>query len=359
MLIKRNTGLSILFVTLLTSLATMVQAVETKAVGPNDPRLQYVGRFTSDFTSSWTGSTVRCHFEGTYIAAKLITSSKKISYAVIVDGKPTKTIMVTPESSYYVLAENLAAGEHTVELFRRCEAYFGTVRFEGFEVDKTAKLLPVTVAKRKLMVIGDSITCAYGSEATDKAQGNTAENENGYMSYAAITARHVEADIMMVCWSGRGMYRNRGINDKPGYETMPVLFDRIIPQDKNSTWKRDSYKPDVVIINLGTNDLFRGKDQKPALTMDHYLGAYRQMVAKLKANYPGVQIFACIGPMAQQPISDWLTAYQSEDDAVHTVIFPGYNGVQEDIGGHWHPSNIKMVKMADQLTGEIKTVMKW
>ncbi len=359
MLIKRNTGLSILFVTLLTSLATMVQAVETQAISPNDPNLQYVGRFTSDFKSSWTGSTVRCHFDGTFIAAKLLTHNKKIAYAVIVDGKPTKTIMVTPKSSYYVLAENLPAGQHTVELFRRCEAYFGIVRFEGFEVNKTAKLLPVTVAKRKVMVIGDSITCAYGSEATDKSQGNTAENENGYMSYAAITARNVEADIMMVCWSGRGMYRNRGINDKPGVETMPVLFDRIIPQDKNSKWDIDSYKPDVVIINLGTNDLYRGKDQKPALTQENYLGAYRDMVAKLKTTYPGVQVFACIGPMAQKPVSDWLTEYQNEDEAVHAVIFPGYNGVNEDIGGHWHPSNSKMIKMADQLTGEIKKVMKW
>jgi lysophospholipase L1-like esterase len=268
-------------------------------------------------------------------------------------------IIATPDSDSYVLAENLDAGEHTVELFRRCEAYFGVARFAGFELSEGAKLLPVPVAKRKVLVLGDSITCAYGSEEPDKSKGNTAENENGYMSYAAITARNVDADIMMVCWSGRGMYRNRNLEHNPGQDTMPVLFNRIIPQEANSTWDTNSYKPQVVIINLGTNDLYRGKDQKPELTKENYLGAYRQTVAKLKAAYPGVQIFACIGPMAHKPVSDWLTEYQAEDSDVHAVIFPGYQDHPEDIGGHWHPANSKMVKMADQLTAEIKKVMKW
>ncbi|MFG0250238.1 MAG: SGNH/GDSL hydrolase family protein [Phycisphaeraceae bacterium JB051] len=359
MLTRRPLHTLILLLMFLTCMSVPTQAAQMLWVSPENPKLQYVGRFSSDYTSSWTGSTVRCRFVGTSIAAKLITQSKKISYQVIVDGKPTKMIMVTPQADTYILAENLPAGEHTVELFRRCEAYFGAARLGGFELSEGAKLLTVPVAKRKVMVIGDSITCAYGSEEPNRSKGNTAENENGYMSYAAITARNLDADIMMVCWSCRGMYRNRNLEHKPGQETMPVLFDRIIPQDKNSKWDINSYKPQVVIINLGTNDLYRGKEQKPALTQENYLGAYRQIVAKLKANYPGVQIFACIGPMAHKPVSDWLTEYQSEDEAIHTVIFPGYNGVNEDIGGHWHPANSKMIKMADQLTGDIKTVLKW
>tara|TARA_Y100000589_G_scaffold263747_2_gene254281 strand:- start:1228 stop:2268 length:1041 start_codon:yes stop_codon:yes gene_type:complete len=344
---------------LLLSICSATVWAESVVVLPDDAHIQYVGRFTADKTFGWTGSNIRCRFVGTSITAKLTTKSKKIALQVIVDGEPTHVIFVTPNESTYNLAQNLSPGEHQVELFQRTEAYFGQTTFNGFELSEGAKLLPIPQAKRKLMVLGDSITCAYGSEESDRSKGNTAENENGYMSYAAITARQVDADIMMICWSGRGMYRNRGINDVPGQGTIPVLFDRVLPLNDKQTWEMASYVPDVVIINLGTNDLYRGKDQKPELTKENFVGAYRKTVDRLKAAYPKVQIFACIGPMAQQPISDWLADLASEDDAIHAVTFPGYNGVNEDIGGHWHPANSKMQKMADQLTGEIKSIMKW
>jgi hypothetical protein len=163
---------------------------------------------------------------------------------------------------------------------------------------------------------------------------------------------------MMICWSGRGIYRNRNMkNDREN--TIPVLFDQVLPLKAQPVWDMNSYKPDVVVINLGTNDLHRGKEEKSALTQEEYLGAYRQMIKKLKDAYPEVQIFACIGPMAQKPITEWLPVLDREYDYVHFVDFPGYGDAQEDIGGHWHPANSKHQKMADQLAGEIRKVMKW
>lgn len=289
-------------------LAMLVGSAHALTVAPDNSNLQYVGRFTNNKMFEWTGSSIRCRFENSpTIKAKLITSSKMITFQVIVDDKPTKVIYAVKDQPDYVVAENLTPGEHTVELFQRTEAYFGITQFGGLELADGAKLLPLPVAKRRLMVLGDSITCAYGSEAPNRNTGNTAENENGYMSYAAIAARELDADIMMICWSGRGIYRNRGINDKPGEETIPAMFDRILPRSKKADWKTSSYVPDVVVINLGTNDLYRGKEkQKPALTEENYLGAYRQMIARLRSAYPKVQIVACIGPMALAPITNWL-----------------------------------------------------
>lgn len=353
----RRLSMSVLLIILTATFSVMAESLSVPA---NDEHIQYVGRFSSDYTFSWTGSQIRCRFVGTSITAKLTTGSKKIAMQVIVDGTPTKVVFVTPEEKSYVLAENLKPGEHTVELFQRTEAYFGQTRFHGFELSDNAKLLPVPVAKRRVMVLGDSITCAYGSEETDRNKGNTPENQNGYMSYAAITARQVDADIMMICWSGKGMYRNRGLNDVAEQNTIPVLFDRVVPQRETPTWDMASYVPDVVIINLGTNDLYRGPNkEKSELTKDEYFSAYKKMIAKLRSAYPKVEIFACIGPMALKPISEWLPELDSEFEYVHAVAFPGYGDVQEDIGGHWHPANSKMQKMADQLTGEIKKVMKW
>ena len=353
---KHRSQMSILLLILITSLTANAQ---TFSVASDDAHIQYVGRFTDDHTFGWTGSSIRCRFVGTTISAKLVTKQKKIALQVIVDGVPTSVLYVTPDQSNYVLAENLTPGEHQVELFQRTEAYFGQTTFMGFELSQGAKLLPIPQAKRKLMVLGDSITCAYGSEESDRSKGITVENQNGYMSYAAITARQVDADIMMICWSGRGMYRNRNLNHKPGEDTIPVFFDRVLPRQNEPKWKMDSYVPDMVVINLGTNDLYRGKEQKPALTKENYLEAYRKMITRLKGAYPKVQIIASIGPMAHKPITEWLPDLDNEFDDVHFIDFPGYGEHPQDIGGHWHPSNSKMQKMADQLTSEIKKVMKW
>lgn len=339
------------------ALCLSVVSAQTTVVSPENSNLSYVGRFSSSHTFGWSGSSVRCRFEGTDAVAKLKTSGKKIALQVVLDGVPTQVLFVTSDKQSYVVAQNLSHGEHTLELFQRTEAYFGQTQFLGFELSANAKLRPIAKAKRRLMVLGDSITCAYGSEEADRSKGNTAENENAYMSYAPITARALDADIQMICWSGRGLYRNRGLkNDQAN--TIPILFDRTLPLKENPKWQMSNYAPQVVIINLGTNDLTTRNDQKPKLQKEQYLGTYKKMIQRLRKSYPEVQIFACIGPMAVEPISDWLLELEQAYPFVHRVTFPRFEGDNE-IGGHWHPSNFKHKLMAEQLTPAIRSVMKW
>ena len=61
---------------------------------------------------------------------------------------------------------------------------------------------------RKIEFIGNSITCGYGNEGTNKFQGFEYETENHYYSYAAITARNLKAQHWVVARSGIGAYRN-------------------------------------------------------------------------------------------------------------------------------------------------------
>jgi lysophospholipase L1-like esterase len=326
------------------------------AVPPGDPHIQYVGRFTEDFRFGWTGSTLRIKFEGTSAAA-LLTPTRTAAMQVVVDGKPTGKLILKHDQARYVLAADLPAGPHTIELFQRTEGYFGEVKFSGFELSDNATLLDLPKVDRRILVFGDSITCAYASEEPDRSKGNSVANENGYMSYAAVAARAVHADVSMVCWSGRGIFRNRNTKGDDRATVIPTYLERTLPLSK-AAFDLTTYVPQVIVINLGTNDLNIGKDEKPKLEKGDYLGAYRRFIDKLHKAYPKAQIIAAIGPMALKPLSDWLPDLEEDYPFVHAFTFSKYRGDSE-IGGHWHPSVAGQQRMGNELAATIKTLMKW
>jgi hypothetical protein len=71
-----------------------------------------------------------------------------------------------------------------------------------------------------------------------------------------VLARSLDAELSTVAWSGKGVYNNYNGNR---VEPMPKLYDRAVPNDKNSPWDF-SWQPDLIIINLGTNDYSTNND---------------------------------------------------------------------------------------------------
>jgi len=206
--------------------------------------------------------------------------------------------------------------------------------------------------------VGDSITCGYGNEAERPGQGNNRTNENGYLAYGPIAGRALGAETTLVCWSGKGMYRNRDAkNDRK--DTIPELFDRTLPQDGDTTWDHASWVPDVIVINLGTNDLHRGrKKAKPELTEEMFLGAYGTFVDRLREWYPEATVIAAVGPMVHKPFTGWLSDFAAGREGVEYLHFEGRKGM-EWVGGHWHPS-VKMHRlMGTTLAAKIGELTGW
>jgi len=69
-------------------------------------------------------------------------------------------------------------------------------------------------------------------------------------------------------------------------------------------------------------------------------------------------IIVTIGPMAFQPITEWLPELETSEKDVFYLKFERKQG-NEYVGGHWHPS-VKMNKaMAVVLAARIKTITGW
>ena len=345
------------FLFVCTALSLCLHAALGLTVTPDDSALRYTGRFSDDYQFGWTGSQIELDFVGSTIEGEFVlTAGQSVGLTVVVDGTP-HFLKIIHEQTTYPLAEGLSPDErHHLVIFKRNEGGHGTVQFKNFQLAEGSQIFKPAELERKIMVVGDSITCGYGNEAASKEEGNTVENENGYMSYAAIAARSLNADIMMVCWSGRGFVRNFGAaGDK--LEKMPELFGRTLPTQKTPEWDNSRFVPDVVVINLGTNDMNMTGD-KPPLDKEAYTSAYKTFLARIRAFAPDAKFILSIGPMAFEPVSEWLPELAAGDDNMSVLIYEGFVG-PEDIGGHWHPTVLKDKKMATELVTEIQKVTDW
>jgi lysophospholipase L1-like esterase len=327
-------------------------------VDAGPPAVRFIGRFTNDADPkfAWSGSAVRARFTGTGVKIKLGGAANQFAY--VIDGAAPKLLKMTSGVTTYTLAAGLPAGEHEVYVHRRNEAFFGDNTFLGFEFDAGALLPPPPQKPRRLEIIGDSITCGYGNEGKDQYCMFTADTENHYLTYGAIAARNLDADIHVQSWSGMGMYRDYGGSTT---DQMPVRWVRTLPNSTASTWDTSKYQPHAVIINLGTNDFAKGDPGKPFET------AYLGFVKKLRTAYPSAWIFPAVGPMlsgtsltqARTYLNNVINTLKAEGDTKVSLIEFATQSATDGYGCDWHPSLATNAKMATVLETALKSKLGW
>jgi len=224
---------------------------EIKFVKFNDPAIYYEGRiaYKNDAAElSWPGTSAALWFEGSDITAVLKDADTADYFNILIDDKVVSKIHIDTAKERYVLASGLPPGKHKVQLFKRTEWDKGKTLFYGFETPVETKLLPVPPPKkRKIEFYGNSITCGYAIEdnSNDSWIGYF---ENNYLSYAAITARHFDAQYSCISKGGIGIT----ISWFP--LLMGEMYYRLDPTDSTSKWDFSRFTPDIVVINLFQND---------------------------------------------------------------------------------------------------------
>lgn len=338
---------------------------QTKIIPFDSPNVCYEGRipFRADAAElAWPGTSATLVFKGASVSAILQDLDTANYYNVIIDGMVTGKIHPDRVKRSYLLATNLPHGKHRVELFKRTEWDKGKTLFYGFETPAKTKILPrPRDKKRKIEFYGNSITCGYGLE------DNTGDSgygyfENGYLSYAAITARHFNASFSSISKSGIGIM----VSWFP--LIMPEMYDRLDPADSTSKWDFGKYTPDVVVINLFQNDSwittmpdnaqFRKRFGATPPDEELIVESYKNFVATIRNRYPRADIICALGNMdATKPGSAWpgyvKKAVEGLNDArIYTLFFPYKN-----TGGH--PDAAEQKVMADSLIRFIGKNISW
>jgi lysophospholipase L1-like esterase len=273
-------------------------------------------------------------------------------------------VLQTSGKSSYAIATGLPAGTHDVLVFRRDEAFDNPATFSGFDFGPGGALLaPPPAPSRRIEIVGDSISAGYGDECAKASDGFTAATENESIAYGPLTARALGADVHVVAWSGKGLYRNL---DGSTTATMPILWQRTLPTDASSQWDPSQWIPDVVVINLGTND-YNASGGDPST---NFQATYLQFVKQLESVYPGVFVFGAVGPMlsgssynsVKQAVSNVVSMRSDAGNARMQLVEFGTQDCGSDLSGcgcDYHPNAAEHQKMATTLAAAIHGALGW
>lgn len=321
-----------------------------------EPGIRWLGRVEETATGarfSWPGTGFTARFNGT--GGKLSIKTNQVDYfQLVVDGNVT--LLTTQVGTHdYDLAQNLAAGEHTVTLWRRTESNAGIV--EVSNVTFQGELLsPPPPSSKRLEVVGDSISVGFGVECKTIDEAFAYATENNYLSYEAITARDLGAELFTMAWSGVGMWRDVG----GGTEVeMPEFYLRAVGNAGESRWDFSGYTPGAVLVLLGTNDFAKGDPGAPFVT------TYQKFVTDVRGRYPLARIYLGHSPMLSGDRGTALAGYLEQvksaraaagDDNLGIVAFkpPAANG-----WGCGHPNAATHAVMAELLKQTLKQDLGW
>jgi lysophospholipase L1-like esterase len=283
-----------------------------------------------------------------------------LQFTVLVDGALRPKLIPLPGGALSPIASGLAPGEHLVEIYRRTEGNQGESQFLGFDFGGGALLAAPPTPARRIEIIGDSITCGYGVEGADMNCHYTPDTQNHYLTYGAITARNVNADLITLAWSGKGIVCNYGDDPTSCVDPFPIYYDRTLPDRASSQWDFASWQPQVVVINLGTNDVSTPVDPTEA----QFTGAYRTFLQHVRGKYPAALILCTVAPLLGGADLTEARAYiDAAVAATGDARIKSFPMAQTDPADGWgcdfHPSVKTHQKMAATLTAQLKAELGW
>lgn len=305
----------------------------------------------------WSGSTITAGFEGTGIGIVLKTVQlgpygDTDYFNVSIDGGKPFVLEIRQGTERYQLAKNLKNGYHTVSVTKRTEAQFGSlVQFGGFDYG-SGKAAPAPARKsRRIEIYGDSISAGYGNEGTEP--GFRLKEENAALTYGALAAEALDAEWTDIALSGHGCYISLSSSTT---EVTPKYFDRSLYKT-NTAYRFTQPAPDVVIINLGTNDYAMNVSDAA------YYKAYLDFIAKIRRKYPNAFIVCTTCGGTDKPFDLLEKIVETRKNQYKDRKIGHFIEIIEDpdgaFGSDGHPSVYGHRQIAEQMTEYLRDVMGW
>jgi lysophospholipase L1-like esterase len=324
-----------------------------------DPLIRYTGR--ADLSDpgavlfDWPGVSILAVFEGTGCAVRMDDDNNV--YNVEVDGKPDGKIVCEPGKTEYTAVSGLKDGSHTILIFKRTEASYGVCRFLGFVLEPGKKLLPLPARnERRIELIGDSLSCGYGIEATNISCGGLRKYENAGLTCVSLLAKKWKADLSVVAISGKGVVRNYGDSGPVSEDPVPFYYNRTLMNDPAKAWDFTKDAPGLVIIHLGWNDLSPGT----APDTQTFTAAFHALVEKVRKNYPSAAIL-CLSlskPQLRRLIVKTIEGFAGTAGLKIGYCDIGWPGTAE-LGCDYHPNSRANVRFLERLLPEAVKLTGW
>ena len=338
--------------------------------------VRVLGRTIYRNDERWLGyccTGVEVEFTGTRLMAELTTEWVNDAdwkhlfqpyMAVYVNGndEPLKRFPVESGVNSYEIFSSEKPENVKITLLKLSENAFSKVGIVSLSSD--GELKPSEpVSDKRIEFIGDSITCGFGIEAESAAEGFKTATENSRINYASLTARHFNAEYNLTSWTSIGVYSNsvkEDVNEPDDSWIMPKIYfytDRAADgllgasEETLEKWDFSSFKPQLIVVNLGTNDkdFTRGIKERT----EAFKNAYVKFISDVRKANPDSYILCTLGAMGQELCPQVEMAVEELADE-RISFMPFEIQLESDgVGAEMHPNMITHRKMADKLIAEI------
>ena len=240
------------------------------------------------------------------------------------DGVYQKRIRIEAGSKGPLVIKTNNAGQHRIWIYKATEAHTGALIIEKIAAQGIKSLAIPTLPL--IEFIGNSITCGAAADDSEVpcGTGQYHDQHNAYMAYGPRVSRSLHANFILASVSGIGIYRTWN-RDNP---SMPQVYGNTDFQVNSLLkWDFKRYKPAIVSIALGTNDMSKG-DGTPRAAFDtvRFVNDYVKFVQLVKSKYPRARIALLSSPMikgaSREILQSCLTRIKKEVDAIYPADKP-------------------------------------
>lgn len=320
----------------------------------------------AEFTFTGTEATVTMQCDSTIMGSR----DNQARIAIFVNDECVVDEMIDKMDETFTVFESETPQECTIRIVKLSEAAMSTVGIKTLEVECMGDIQPTPGKEHLIEFIGDSITCGYGVEDEDKNHHFSTKTENVMKTYAYKTAEALDADYSMVSFSGYGIVSgSSGDGQKHPEQVLSLYYEKlgfsygayVGKYAADVAWDFNKRQPDLIVINLGTNDETYTKTD--AAKRDEYAAGYVEFLKMVRKNNPDATILCTLGimgdglyPSLEKAVEQYST--ESGDTNVHTMKFD-VQSPADGLAADWHPTEATHTKAADKLATEIKEVMGW
>lgn len=286
--------------------------------------------------------------------------------AIFCNGESVIDEMLGEPEKTFTVFESGGETDVEVKVIKLSESAMSFFGIKEIEAETSGVISPVPDKDTLIEFVGDSITCGYGVEDEDRNHHFSTETENFMKTYAYKTAEALDADYSAAAFSGYGIISGYSTGDKVEAQTLPQYYDKVgfsygsangfKPQ--TADWDFEATrKPDIIVINLGTND--DSYCQNDEAKQAEFSAAYAEFLGKVRSLNPEAHIICSLGIMGDRlyPFVEEAAAKHSSDTGDDNISCLRFD-VQQASDGYaadWHPTEVTHGKAADKLINEIKS----
>ena len=325
---------------------------------------------------AFSGTGIEFTFTGTKCSITVVGDSGSTNSAnadsqarvgIYVDGERVIDDMVDQAEEIYNVIDSDTEVTATVSLVKLSETANSIMGIKEIKV-VGSEIKPTANKDMLVEFVGDSITCGYGVDDPDKDHHFSTKTEDITKAYGYKLAQKLDADYSMVSLSGYGIISGySGDGNKVTAQTLPQYYDKLGYSwntcgsftAQETEWDFSKRQPDLIFINLGTNDDSYTGDN--ADLQEEYSAAYTEFIKQVREKNPDAKIFCAFGVMGDRlyPYVEKAVERYTEEtgDSNVQAIKLSPQSASNGYAADWHPSEATHEATAKGIMRELNKIL--